>query len=1080
MFIRDPKCYNDLKWVVHQFGLEDVLKIKYFQEWVAKLGNVLIVLSLLLSLTSKSIPTARVQITSQSIESNPLALPQFVTAISENFSTDPNTNGKWGINHHNSDLSNEAPWDSTNQTLYLTRAVGGIGVAAFADYQLIETEWEAQFRYKAGGGSGNGMIRLNVVDDNSIVDVASNPLGGVNVGDGDFTGGEMYTVNKTAGTCGTGTWTYGNLELHHINIGQGDSTLIVGPTGKSLLFDAGDSYWNSSIDAQTIGPYIESVLGCKELDYVAISHFQADHIGYVGYGGLYHLVETQGFTVGSTLIRDYNSYLGETSSTFTNWKTYLEGAGQAKLHPVTAIEGTSQVDLGTGVTFDIVTVDGNGAIIAGDFSSDASPPSENDYSIGAVISYGDFDEWIGGDLSGQYEVSGFGYAYHDIELSVAPEVGDVDVYRVNHHGSSHSSSATFVNQIDPEVSIISVGNANTYGHPTQSVMDRLLATSDVYLTERGNINTDIGSAVVAGNIIIKTSDGLLYTVNGIPYTATEPTRTDVDGDGYFAEADPDDGDNGITPAPNGGCGPIYQTCSISCEVGAGDVLINEVLPSPSSGPEWVELYNTTNSTVNIGYCYIDDITAGSAAYQISAGALIPAHGFWTLDRTSYFNNTGDDVRFLKEDNSTVLDSFSFGSTDYDLSWYRLPDGEAWAGSPTASTTKGYSNVISASIDTIIGGNSANYTLSSGESIRESYSGVNDGPVQVVSNTAGVDTLASQRVIYGGRSYSETMGNPNNLLTNEYIFPWYNNVAMSSQLRVSNLGGVSTTIQVYLGSDPTPIDEYTLAAGAASRKSYSGRNEGPLRVTSSATDILTTIRVLYAQKSYSELTGFPINQLANEYIFPWYNNTAMSSQLRVSNLGGVSTTIQVYLGSDPNPIDEYTLAAGAASRKSYSEQSAGPLRVTSSATDILTTIRVLYAQKSYSELTGFPVNQLTNEYWYPVYDNVALGSQLRVSNLGSVSTTIRVYLGSDPNPIDDYTLAAGAASRKSYTGLSDGPLHVTSSATDILTTIRYLYSTAAFNSYYEMTGLPKEQLTFQYWFPWYNNTAMNSQLRIAVP
>jgi hypothetical protein len=438
-------------------------------------------------------------------------------------------------------------------------------------------------------------------------------------------------------------------------------------------------------------------LGCTSLDYVVISHFHLDHIGYVGYGGLWHLVETQGFTVGATLVRDYHTYLGDISGTFTNWKIYLEGTGQAKLHPVTALEGIGQVDLGAGVTFKIVTVDGNGAIFAGDFHGDTSPPSENDYSIGALVSYGNFEEWMGGDLDGQYELSGFGYSYHDIELSVAPEVGDIDVYKANHHGSSHSSSATFIAQLDPEVSIISVGNGNTYGHPTQAVMDRLLATSTVYLTERGNTSTNIGSAIVASNIVIKTTNGLTYTVNGTPYTATEPTRTDLDGDGYFAEVDPADNNSDALPVSNGGCDSTYQSCPTtinSCSVAGGQVVINEILPSPANnGTEWVELYNTTSSTIDIGSCYIDDIAEGSAPYQIPASTLIPAHGFWTLDRTSYFNNAGDDVRFLKEDISTVLDSFTYSSTSSDVSWYRFPDGGNWAGSTTASTTKGQSNTI---------------------------------------------------------------------------------------------------------------------------------------------------------------------------------------------------------------------------------------------------------------------------------------------------------------------------------------------------------------------------------------------------
>jgi beta-lactamase superfamily II metal-dependent hydrolase len=366
--------------------------------------------------------------------------------------------------------------------------------------------------------------------------------------------------NSDIGVCGTGSWTAGNLEIHHIDVGQADSTLIVSPTGKSLLFDAGESSWTSSEKARVIGPYVKSVLGCKKLDYVVISHFHVDHIGYVGNGGLWHLVEAQNFTVGQTLLRNYTTYLGETSGTFDNWKTYLAGSGQGKLHPVTAVEGAGQVSLGGGVSFKIVTANGNGALIPGNFSADTTPPSENDYSIGALISYGAFDEWLGGDLDGEY-ASEFDYRYHDIELSVAPEVGDVDVYRVNHHGSDHSNSPTFLGQLDPEVSIVSVGDSNPYGHPRQAVMDALLATSDVYLTERGDPTTNIGAAVVAGNVVVKTSNGVNYTVNGTNYIANEPTRTDADGDGYFAEVDPGDANPNLKPAPRGGCDALYQICA---------------------------------------------------------------------------------------------------------------------------------------------------------------------------------------------------------------------------------------------------------------------------------------------------------------------------------------------------------------------------------------------------------------------------------------------------------------------------------------------------------------------------------------
>lgn len=366
--------------------------------------------------------------------------------------------------------------------------------------------------------------------------------------------GTPNAINSDVTSGGTPS---GNLEIHHINVGQGDATLVVSPTGKTMLIDAGESYWNSSADAQVVGPYIESITGSKHLDYVLITHFHLDHIGYVGYGGLWNLVETQGFTVGKMIHRDYTNYLGTTSGTFDNWKLYLEGAGKTKLNPTIAVEGTNQIDLGGGVIVDIVAADGNGALKIGNFSAETNPPSENDYSIGIKIRYGAFDEWIGGDISGQYYNSSFGYAYHDIELSTAKEVGDVDVYRVNHHGSDHSNNTTFVNQLDPEVSIISVGNDNTYGHPRQSVMDTILPTSDVYLTERGDVTTNIGSAVVGGHIVVITN-GSTYTVNGTNYTALDPIRSDVDGDGYFIEVDPNDGSSLSIPAPYGGYDPIYQ------------------------------------------------------------------------------------------------------------------------------------------------------------------------------------------------------------------------------------------------------------------------------------------------------------------------------------------------------------------------------------------------------------------------------------------------------------------------------------------------------------------------------------------
>ena len=375
-------------------------------------------------------------------------------------------------------------------------------------------------------------------------------------------------------------------------------------------------------------------------------------------------------------------------------------------------------------------------------------------------------------------------------------------------------------------------------------------------------------------------------------------------------------------------------------------------------------------------------------------------------------------------------------------------------------------------DVIIGNaEQASYTLSSQRSMRKRYFGVNNGPVEIVS-TDDNSILSSQRVIYGGVSYSEMIGLPFEQLSKEYLFPYYNNVAMQSQLRVSNLGDVPTTITVYLGTQE--IDSFPLAAGAADRKSYPNTNSGPLRVVSTDTDILTTNRVLYGSKSYSELMGLPVEALSQEYWYPVYDNVSVNSQLRVSNVGAGQAHITVYLGTQQ--IDEYDLQTGEASRRTY-PHNGGPLRVVSDPEPILSTIRLLYQNNSYAEITGLPVEQLSKESLYPVYDNVSLGSQLRVANVGANPTTITVNLKGVQ--IDSFELAAGSEVRKSYPK-NNGPLQVTSSIEPIVTSIRHLYTTATFASFYELMGLPNTELSTQYFFPWYNNTAMNSELRFAVP
>ncbi|MDD5528428.1 MAG: DUF2341 domain-containing protein [bacterium] len=80
----------------------------------------------------------------------------------DDFSSNPNNNGKWGIYRHSSDLLNECCWDSINGKLYLTKAVYSKGMAAFCNYALNTKSWTMEFNYLAGGsfGGADGIVAM--------------------------------------------------------------------------------------------------------------------------------------------------------------------------------------------------------------------------------------------------------------------------------------------------------------------------------------------------------------------------------------------------------------------------------------------------------------------------------------------------------------------------------------------------------------------------------------------------------------------------------------------------------------------------------------------------------------------------------------------------------------------------------------------------------------------------------------------------------------------------------------------------------------------------------------------------------
>jgi beta-lactamase superfamily II metal-dependent hydrolase len=274
------------------------------------------------------------------------------------------------------------------------------------------------------------------------------------------------------------------LEIHCLDVGQGDCTLIISPAGGTLLFDAGYNGKGNS----TVWPHLQS-LGMTGVDYIVASHYHADHVG-----GIDEVVNSLGIDSVRVAVLDR----GWSYTTLT-YESYALAVAPKR----TTIYDGQVVDLGGGVTVTCIAVNGNGVL------SSPFDDEENDYCVSLLVEYGSFKFFVAGDLSGVNSSY-----YHDIETSTSADAGDIDVYRVDHHGSSSNTNANLMSNLSPEVSIISCGN-NSYGHPTQTVINRLVAAdSYVYQTHTGSGGTiPAGSGeVVNGHIIIEVSSSF-YTVN---------------------------------------------------------------------------------------------------------------------------------------------------------------------------------------------------------------------------------------------------------------------------------------------------------------------------------------------------------------------------------------------------------------------------------------------------------------------------------------------------------------------------------------------------------------------------------------
>lgn len=269
----------------------------------------------------------------------------------------------------------------------------------------------------------------------------------------------------------------GKLQIHFIDVGQGDGAVLISPLGEVVLLDQGRAAFGRCV--RNAVDYVRSI-GVQRIDYMITSHYHTDHIGCTT-----EFVNEFSFNGGV--------YDRGTAPSPPNTNAYIAYEGAVRPYRRT-------VQLGEPIVLDAGSKDPV-TLTAVSVNADGLDADENGYSVSVTVSYGGFLAEIGGDLTGEDRPPAI-----DLETTVSTRVGPLlDVYKVHHHGSRYSTNWTWMENTRPTVSVISVGG-NGYGHPTEDAVYRIWAYGGTqYWTERGNgVAPEPYGAIVGGNIVIET------------------------------------------------------------------------------------------------------------------------------------------------------------------------------------------------------------------------------------------------------------------------------------------------------------------------------------------------------------------------------------------------------------------------------------------------------------------------------------------------------------------------------------------------------------------------------------------------
>ncbi|NLB61737.1 MAG: MBL fold metallo-hydrolase [Clostridiales bacterium] len=279
-----------------------------------------------------------------------------------------------------------------------------------------------------------------------------------------FTGSPLPTVTIATPKPANANPFEGELQAYFLDVGQGDSILLISPNDKTMLIDAG-----TSKSYKTIQSKLEE-LKIEKLDIVIATHPHADHIGSM-----------------TSVIENYeieSFYLPECD---TDTKTYTNMMNALDEKEIEYEYLYANMDLAWDDTVKIQVLSPIEGVNYGSIT--------NNYSIMLHFAYGSSSLLLSGDGEKKAEENVL-ENFEDIEA---------DVLKLGHHGSDTASTREFVLAVNPSLAIISLGEDNKYGHPHKTTLDLLEELNKMIL------RTD-------------TSGTIHVIFNGIEYVIVEPVQ----------------------------------------------------------------------------------------------------------------------------------------------------------------------------------------------------------------------------------------------------------------------------------------------------------------------------------------------------------------------------------------------------------------------------------------------------------------------------------------------------------------------------------------------------------------------------